>query len=478
MKFSNATKLMCLFLSMVLIMGLMIGCQQSQSMGSTTVSPTGATNPSGSETQSPATDSPIATFGFPPDWIPPEWIELWGNGWAASPDDTYYAVDLQWAINRIHLPDAWDISTGSNTIRVGVIDSGVDPTHPDLQNRVNTLLSECFVPGFSALEDPLGHGTHVAGIIGAQGNNGVGVSGVCWNVEIVSLRVSGNDNVPQLSAVVDAIKSANNKGIHIINLSLTLAGLSAAAYTDLYNAIADFDGLVICAAGNSSVLNDPFANNDAYALYPCNIPLGNVVSVGASTNADTIWDYSHYGATTVDIFAPGNSILNCYPSDLCVDGACYSFTHNANGYHLMSGTSMAAPHVAGVAALLLSIHPELTAAELKQIIMDNVDIIYDENLDSVFEDYCVSGGRLNAYKALSDPSIHNFGLYVKADSTYHKRTCTTCGYAEYGMHKDSAHPGTGKCLICGYSGSSTMSGGSEDILSSILPATPNMQQCA
>ena len=139
---------------------------------------------------------------------------------------------------------------------------------------------------------------------------------------------------------------------------------------------------------------------------------------------------------------------------------------------------MAAPHVAGVAALLLSIHPELTPAQLKQVIINSVDIIYDESLNSVFGGKCVSGGRLNAYKALSDPSIHNFGLYVKADSTYHKRTCTTCGYAEYGMHKDSAHPGTGKCLICGYSGSSAMSGGSEDILSSDLPATPNMQQCA
>lgn len=458
MKLSKQKTTLSLMLAVALLAGLLSGCQWTPTgLGNTGANTIPSSDEFSSPTQSTTEEDARQNYigDFPPGWIPPEWIESWENGWAAVPNDTYYTVDLQWAIDKIQLPNAWDITTGSGTIRVGVIDSGVDASHPELQNRVNEELSESFVSGVSPLDDPAGHGTHVAGIIAAQGNNGSGSTGVCWDVEIVSLRVSGNDNIPQPSAVADAIESANDKGIHILNLSLTLSGISTAEYSDLYNAIADFEGLVICAAGNSGTINDHRANNDLFEIYPCNIRLSNLISVGASTNTDTMWDYSHYGATMVDIFAPGNSIMNCYPSDLCVDGACDSFTHNANGYHLMSGTSMAAPHVAGVAALLLSIHPELTPAELKQVIMDNVDVILDISYSSVFGDLCVSGGRLNAYKALTDSSIHNFGRWLDRDSTYHSRTCSTCGYVEMRAHADSWDSLRSICTACNRTGTIT-----------------------
>lgn len=436
MKISTTKKLLCLLLILGLFVTVLLGCQTS-----------------GDDSTAPADGDTLTIPGK--DWIPPELIEQWEQGLGATPEDTYYTVDLQWAAEKMNLEDTWDLTTGSSAIRVGVIDTGVDASHPELQNRVNEALSESFIPGVSPLEDPVGHGTHVAGIIGAQGNNEAGITGVCWEVEIVSLRVCDDNGIPDAEAFIAAIESANSKGIHILNISIFDTG---SAYADEFrDAISDFEGLVVCIAGNKTSMQDPIADNDVYSVYPGNLQLDNLISVGASTNADTVWSYSRYGATTVDIFAPGNSILSCYPTQLCLDGECNSIAHNANGYHLMSGTSMAAPHVTGVAALLLSIHPELTPAELKQAIMDGADIVYDENLNSIFGDKCVSGGRLNAYKALTTSSIHNFGLWSQYDASYHARTCRTCGYVEYGLHRDYWNNALGVCRACGHSGPSTAS---------------------
>lgn len=458
MKFLRVKSLLCLLLIVASLAGILSGCQLA-SGSSSSATTTANSTPTSGEAYFPVQSVPTS-----------EMFDDWANGWCMSPDDPYYEVNLQWAFEKMDLPDAWDITTGSGTIRVGVIDSGVDVSHEDLKNRINEDLSESFVAGVSPLEDPLGHGTHVAGIIGAQADNAKGVAGVCWNVEIVSLRVSGNDNIPDMDAVIAAIESAESKGIHILNISLTTN--ITAYYTDLYNAIAAFDGLVVCAAGNALSANDNSVNNDSNPIYPANIPLNNVISVGASTHTDAMWSYSHYGATTVDLFAPGSSIMNCYPTEACEDGNCNTGTHNAIGYHTLTGTSMAAPHVTGVAALLLSIHPELTAAELKQAILSSVDIVYDEDGDSVFGNLCVSGGRLNAYKALTSASVHNFSLWINVDSLHHSRTCSTCGYTESGMHFDSWDSTRGMCTIC------RRTDPIETPIQSILPLLPEEVEAA
>lgn len=387
-------------------------------------------------------------------------------------------MGLPWSAEKIELPQAWDISTGSPTIRVGIIDGGADASHPDLENRVNRELSKSFVSGLSPLEDPSGHGTHIAGIIAAQGNNSIGTAGICWNVEIVSLRIyeNGTDILGSgifVDRITEAIKYATQNDIHILNISI---GISDSYYKEqLQTAIADYCGLVVCSAGNSINENDIRLNNDLYAHLPSNLRMDNLISVGASTHIDTRASFSHFGATNVDIFAPGYSILSCYPIALCEEADCAVETHLGIGYHLKSGTSMAAPHVAGVAALLLSAHPELTAAELKQIIMESVDIIYDASGNNVFGNLCVSGGRLNAYNALSTPSIHDFGLWTDYNSTYHARTCTTCGYVQYNHHVTL---GTELCGICGHSGPITASIDNPVTILSDSITDPELKNCA
>ena len=139
------------------------------------------------------------------------------------PDDTYYSSE-QWAPENIGLPEAWDINTGSSTVRVGVLDTGIDITHPDLANRVNVSLSKDFLTGLPDTVytpfDGNGHGTHVAGIIGAQGDNNLGISGVCWNVELVDLRVLDAYGKGFTSDVADAVDYAEDIGLDILNLSL------------------------------------------------------------------------------------------------------------------------------------------------------------------------------------------------------------------------------------------------------------------
>ena len=348
-----------------------------------------------------------------------------------EPNDAKYVADKQWAIDQISLPAAWDITTGSSTVYVGVIDTGIDASHPDLVNRVNRELSRGFTDySDDPFEDNWGHGTKVARVIGAQGNNSIGVVGTCWNVQLVSLRVVDYnvlENKEELSsdAILDAIEYADDMGIPILNMSF--GGYSTNYYR---NTINSYFGLVVCAAGNEN--ND----NDVTPHYPSdNNDLPNVISVGASNKYDKQWTYtddegvlkgSNYGITKVDLFAPGASVYT---------------THVDASYGRSSGTSIAAPYVAGVAALLLSKYPTISAAHMKYCIMIGVDIITDSNGDSVFGELCVSGGRLNAYKALTlaeDHYAHAYTVYRYYSPIKHVRTCTICNADEYAHHSAAA----------------------------------------
>lgn len=332
------------------------------------------------------------------------------------PNDAYYSD--QWGHTKIKLPQAWDINTGSSSVLVGVLDSGIEQTHTDFFRRINTARSKDFTGAYRPLEDPNGHGTHVAGIIGAYGNDSYGVTGVMWNVRLVSLRVFDSDGYGYASHVAAAIDYAQSQGIPILNFSGGWSLYNSWFDYDFKEVIDNYSGLFVCAAGNNgtSIENTP--------IYPAYYSCTNLISVGASTENDTKASFSNYGAQSVDIFAPGESIYSTYRG-----GIWYS----------MSGTSMAAPYVTGVAALLLSECPEITVARIKSRILDNVDSV------NALSTLCVSGGRLNAYKALS--KAHSY-TYTYNGYT-HTATCS-CGDTKTENHSFTQVDIYHICYTCGF----------------------------
>ena len=277
-----------------------------------------------------------------------------------------------YALEKIHAREAWSITTGSKNIRVGVIDSGVIE-HADLID--NLVEGWDFYNNNSLTHDDInGHGTKVAGIIGAVGNNGIGVSGICWNVSIVPLQRSNNSGGTDNTARTVAINYARTQDIPIINCSFTSPGYSA-TYEE---AVENYKGLIVCSAGNEGI------DTDQENRYPACFSYDNVISVAATNKNDDLAIFntiqsSNYGATTVDLAAPGLNV----PTTLH-NGSCGNF----------GGTSIAAPHVSGVAALILSVRPDLSAEQVKACILNGVDKV------DALEGKCVTGGRLNAYKAL------------------------------------------------------------------------------
>ena len=286
----------------------------------------------------------------------------------------------------------WEITKGSDTIVVAVLDTGVDYTHPDLaaniwknpgeipnngidddgNGYVDDVYGYDFINNDNDPMDDNGHGTHCAGIIGAIGNNGIGVAGVSWNVKIMPLKFLRADGSGDTAAALNAIAYARRMGADIISCSWGGTAKSQA----LGDAIASTNALFPCAAGNEG------SNNDISPHYPSGFDSPQIISVAASDAKDGIPSFSNYGATKVDVAAPGDWIMSTYPTAL------------GHQYVKMKGTSMATPHVSGLAALLLSKNPSQTPAEIKAKIMDNVDKL------SAFAGKSVSGGRINIHKAL------------------------------------------------------------------------------
>jgi subtilisin family serine protease len=293
----------------------------------------------------------------------------------AANDFSYYWL---WGLNNtgqmsggvpnvdIDAPEAWDSFTGDPNFIVAVIDDGTNYSHPDLAPNIWTNTGE--FPGNGIDDDGNGyvddihgwdfydydadpntpgfHGTHTAGTIGAVGNNGTGVTGVVWRARIIPLRFIGPDG-GYISDAISALQYATRKGAKLSNNSWGGGGYSQSMH-DALNAARAQGHLFVAAAGNggSDYIGD---NNDSYPFYPASYTLDNVVSVAAVSSSGALASFSNYGSTSVDIAAPGVDI----------------YSTSGTGYGWSSGTSMAAPHVTGVAALVWGRNPTWTYAQVR-----------------------------------------------------------------------------------------------------------------
>jgi len=363
----------------------------------------------------------------------------------AEPNYVYYATEtvpndpdygLQWGLHNtgqtggttdadIDAPEAWDLHTGSGEVVIAVIDTGVDYNHVDLADNMWTNQGEIpgdgidndgngyvdDVHGINAIEgsgDPMDdaedvyHGTHCAGIIAAVGNNNIGISGVCWSAKIMALKFLDEQGVGSTSDVIECIEylldMKKNHGVNVKASSNSWGGIAySTALEDAINAAKDSDILFIAAAGNAG------SDNDIFQFYPASLYCLNIISVAASDDMDELASFSNFGHNSVDVAAPGVDILS---------------TKLGDDYQYLSGTSMAAPHVAGLAGLICARYPEISYSEVKEKIVRTVDE------KSNLEDSIASRGRINAFRALTVESTPGLFIYslTPAFTTYGDET--------------------------------------------------------
>ena len=293
---------------------------------------------------------------------------------------------------------AWAVTKGSDQVVVAVIDSGVDYTHPDLVRNIWTrpqiikayhdddLTTADGIDdehGFNVVEDngdPMdgnGHGTHCAGIIGAEGGNGIGISGINWNVKIMPLRFMDGDGAGTTKDAIEAINYVIDRKRAGVNVRIISASwgstVKSRALEDVIRKAYDEGILFVAAAGNATT------DNDQTPHYPSSYNLGNIVSVAATNRNDQLTSFSNYGAHSVNIAAPGEEILSTWLD---------------HGFSQKKGTSMATPFVAGVAALVLSQNPKMSVDDLRAKLLKSVDPIPS------LKGKVSSGGRINSAKAV------------------------------------------------------------------------------
>jgi len=278
--------------------------------------------------------------------------------WYASPEQQASGVRVPYDIGW---EKSWgDLNDCSSTI-VAVIDSGIDVNHPDLTSNLLVDQGRNFTSADATdIRDGTGHGTHVAGTIGAIGNNATGFTGVCWQAAMIPIRVLGNDNNGTLADIADGIAYAAQTEARIFNISIGYTVPSPAIEEAIRLASAG-GKLIVAAAGNSN------SNNDMVPAFPGNINDPAIISVAALQRDGDLALFSNFGATLVDIAAPGSDILSTWPLALSNDDP-------AIAYQLNSGTSMAAPHVAGALALFWSYAPNLAAAEVKSHLLETAGV--------------------------------------------------------------------------------------------------------
>ena len=313
-----------------------------------------------------------------------------GHIFATTPNDPKFVDGTLWGLKKIDAPDGWDVLTSASNIVVAVVDTGVRYTHEDLASNmwVNpndgghgwNAITGTNNPYDGAIGLTISHGTLVAGVLGAVGNNSKGVVGVAWQVQIMACQCfdngSGNGTV---SDAITCLDYARTNGARVINASwgFTTSSLSLSNAVDSLR----IAGVILVAAcGNSS------ANIDVSPVYPASYHLDNVVSVASTATNDTLSTFSSYGPTSVQLAAPGEQITSTV-------SASDSF------YGVASGTSMSAPYVAGTFALMLAKYPAETYQQIIARVLNATDPLPS------LAGKCVTGGRLNLKKALNPPII-------------------------------------------------------------------------
>jgi len=320
--------------------------------------------------------------------------DLFNFASAKTPDDPLYAS--QYALGDspddydIDAPDAW--ATRTSCAKVAVLDTGVDIDHPDLQANIveskdkpgndkdddkNGYVDDAHgfnvIKGKGSGKDDEGHGTHVAGIVAGRGNNGTGVAGVCWSGKILPVKFLDSRGRGSTSDAIAGIEYAVKAGVKIINCSFGTSGKSEALH-DAVKFAKKKNALLVVAAGNDG------ENIDKSPNYPAAFNDDNILAVAASTSKDKLASFSNFGKEEVDVAAPGDDIRS---------------TYLGGGYRVLSGTSMAAPFAAGVAALLKKQESDAKYEDLRYVIRRKVD--KPPGLKGKVE----SDGRLNARKALA-----------------------------------------------------------------------------
>jgi thermitase len=283
----------------------------------------------------------------------------------AAPNDPYFTGGFQWNLAKVQASSAWDVTTGSPSVVVAILDTGVDLSHPDLQGKV--VASVNFTDSSTA-SDVNGHGTHVAGIVGAATNNGQGVAGLGYNTSVMNVKVMGDNGTGSFFAVAQGVVWAADHGARVVNMSLG-AEFGNATLEDAVN-YAWGKGVVVVAAAGNGGSSTPF--------YPA--AYANVIAVASTDMFDKLAPLSDYG-DWVDVAAPGGNIYSTLPN---------------NNYASLSGTSMASPHVAGLAGLVFA---TVTDTNSNGYVNDEVRSCIERYTDNIGV-AGIGSGRINAFKSV------------------------------------------------------------------------------
>ncbi len=321
-----------------------------------------------------------------------------------APNDPYYP--RQWGPEAMSLPYAWDFTTGSSSVTVAVVDTGVQTDHPDLAGHVTAGYD--FYNRTTYVRDINGHGTHVAGIIGAVTNNAVGMAGINWNVRVMPLKATDDSGSGylDLSMIIEALRYAADHGADVVNMSFQIGDAYTGEDTFMDQAIAyayNKGATMVAAAGN---------DGEPWIAYPARNP--RVIAVGAVGPDLVLATWSNYGSG-VDVVAPGADILSTWPT---------------NSFANASGTSMATPHVAGLAALMIASGVRGSANVAKALHETAMD------LGSPGQDSQYGWGLVNAHAAVTGSSITTMQVFAgEDDGTTLTRHSAVANPAPGGMYE-------------------------------------------